>query len=632
MGRSAVLSIKILTDATQATKGLGQAEKGVKGFTARVEKAAVPAAAIGLGLAAFGKAAITAASDSQQAMGAVDSVFGASADQIKRWSDQSAESVGLSKTQYGELASVIGAQLRNMGVPLDQVASKTNDLVTMGADLAATFGGTTAESVEALGSALRGETDPIERYGISIKQADIAARQAKDGTAGLEGEAGKAAKTAALLALVTEQAGGAMGQFARETDSAAGASQIAGAQWEDAKAALGVALLPMVVAVAGALADLSGVIQDNTTAFQVVAGVVGTVVLAILAINAALKVQAAVTAVSAAATEFAASTTATWIGVKWLELTAWVRTTAATIANTAATVAQTAVQKTAAAASKAWAAAQWLLNAAMTANPIGLIIAGVLLLVAGIVLLWKNSETFRTIVLAAWAAIQVAGAALLGWLKSAWKAVFNAVAAVVRWFVAGWKANMAVVRAVVAAVTGAVKAAWAAVFGWIRFAVAAVKAQFTSQFNAVRSVVGTVASAVRRAWDAVFGALRRAVSSLGSALAGPFNVVKNAVDAVADAVRNLISWFGRIKVPKISLPSIPGFNATAASVTTAAPVAVGARAATPTARATSGSAGGWVININGAIDPESTARQVRRILAAHDRRMGLSAGLRAGTV
>jgi hypothetical protein len=34
------------------------------------------------------------------------------------------------------------------------------------------------------------------------------------------------------------------------------------------------------------------------------------------------------------------------------------------------------------------------------------------------------------------------------------------------------------------------------------------------------------------------------------------------------------------------------------------------------------SSGGIVINITGAIDPEATARQVRRLLGGHDRRMG----------
>jgi enoyl-CoA hydratase/carnithine racemase len=46
---------------------------------------------------------------------------------------------------------------------------------------------------------------------------------------------------------------------------------------------------------------------------------------------------------------------------------------------------------------------------------------------------------------------------------------------------------------------------------------------------------------------------------------------------------------------------------------------------TATGRAASTSAApGPTIIVNGAIDPEATARQIRRVLAGHDRRMGLA--------
>ena len=81
-------------------------------------------------------------------------------------------------------------------------------------------------------------------------------------------------------------------------------------------------------------------------------------------------------------------------------------------------------------------------------------------------------------------------------------------------------------------------------------------------------------------------------------------------------------------MPKISLPKIPGFNST--TTVNAAPTVANTRAmATPAAAPSAG----LTVNIYGAIDPESTARQVRRVLSAHDRRMGLTgAGLRTGLV
>jgi hypothetical protein len=579
VGRSAILSIKILTDASKATKGLDEASSKVGKFQEGLGKAAVPAGVAVTAVGAFAVAAGRAASDVQQSMGAVDSVFGESAGQIKAWSDASATAVGLSKSQYGELAAVIGAQLKNMGVPLDQVAGKTNDLITMGADLAATYGGTTADAVAALGSALRGETDPIERYGISIKQADIAARQAKDGTKGLTGEAGKAAKTAALLALATEQAGGAMGQFARESDSAAGSQQVATAQWEDAQAALGEALLPAMSTLAEVLGTVAKLIKDNSTLFLVIVGVITAVAGAVLVLNAAMSVYTAVTAIAGAVS------------------------------------------------GAAWLAALW---------PILLVIAAVLLVVGAIVLLWKKSETFRNVVLGVWAAIKSAALAVASWLKSAWAAVFAAISAYVRAYAAVFRAVFAAIRVVASAVGNALKAVWRAVFAAVSAYVRAWRAVIVGIFNTVRAVASAVGGAVQRAWAAVFGALKRAASGLGAVLSAPFRTIERAVDAVVSAVRSLIGWLGRIRVPKISLPKIPGFNATAAAPSVAAAPGVAATAgrlaATPRASSGSSSAGLTIV-IQGAIDPEATARQIRRILAAHDRRVGTGgAGLRAGTV
>jgi hypothetical protein len=72
----------------------------------------------------------------------------------------------------------------------------------------------------------------------------------------------------------------------------------------------------------------------------------------------------------------------------------------ATVRLRAASIAHAVSSKAIAAATAVWTGAQWLLNAALVANPIGLVIAAAALLAAGFVLLWKRSETFRTVVTA----------------------------------------------------------------------------------------------------------------------------------------------------------------------------------------------------------------------------------------
>jgi phage-related protein len=295
-----------------------------------------------------------------------------------------------------------------------------------------------------------------------------------------------------------------------------------------------------------------------------------------------------------------------------LSAVAWMKERAAKIAS--------------AAASKASAAAQWLLNAAMSANPIGLVVIAVIALIAVIVLLWKKSETFRSIVLGVWAAIKTAAAGVIEWLRTAWRSVFAALSAAVRVMGAVFRTIWAAIKTAAATVVSSVRAIWAGLFNYLRLGVAGARIAITAAFNAVRTVATTIANAVKSAWTTVFNALKSAVGSVGSALSGPFHTVERAIDAVISAVRSLIDWFSRIHVPKISIPSIPGFNSTAAAATSPT---IGTRT-TATTRA---ARPGVTIVVQGALDPDATARQIRRILTAHDRRMGTGgAGLRMGTV
>jgi hypothetical protein len=253
----AKIVIDIAVNAGNAAGQIDDTASRFDKFSNTMGKLAVPAGVAVGAIVAVGKAASDSASSTQQAMGAVESVFGDSAAQIKAWSDTSATAVGLSKSQYGQLASVAGASLKSMGLSTDQAADSTGKMIVLGSDLAATFGGTTAEAVEALTSALRGEADPAERLGLKLNQTTVAARMAADGTDKLTGTALDAAKAQTIMTLATEQAAGANGQFAREADTAAGAQEIANAQFEDAKSKMGEALLPVVVALAQAFGGLS---------------------------------------------------------------------------------------------------------------------------------------------------------------------------------------------------------------------------------------------------------------------------------------------------------------------------------------------------------------------------------------
>lgn len=155
------------------------------------------------------------------------------------------------------------------------------------------------------------------------------------------------------------------------------------------------------------------------------------------ATNAASAVAAAATS-AAAWVAAAAKTAAAWAAAQARLIASYVATAASAVASAAATatawvassaktVAAVATQSAAFLASRAamiagavatgvLTAAQTALNFVLAANPIGLVVIAIAALVGGLILAYKNSETFRNIVNAAWDAVKAGAAAAFGFI------------------------------------------------------------------------------------------------------------------------------------------------------------------------------------------------------------------------
>ena len=192
----------------------------------------------------FFASTINESANLEQSAGAVEAVFKKSAGQMQVWSKGAAQAVGLTKNEYNELGTLLGAQLKNGGTAMDQLAPKTNELITLGADLSSMFGGTSKEAVEALSSALKGERDPIERYGVSLNEAKIKAEAAALGF-----------KQAATLSLIMKQTTDAHGNFAKEASTFEGQKSRMVAGWTNIKAAIGDKFLPVMTKAVGLIND-----------------------------------------------------------------------------------------------------------------------------------------------------------------------------------------------------------------------------------------------------------------------------------------------------------------------------------------------------------------------------------------
>lgn len=246
MAKSAVMSLRIIADARKAVQGVNKASSAVKGFLKVAGAAAIAAA--GAALVKYGVEAVKMAGDLEQSVGAIDTVFKGSAKQMHSWAKGAAQDVGLAQNEYNELGTLIGTQLKNGGTAMDQLAPKTNNLIKLGADLSSMFGGTSREAVEALSSALKGERDPIEKYGVSLNQAKIDAEAAALGFKKVGGALSTEANQAATLSLIMKQTADAHGNFAKESSTLQGQQQRVAAEFANIKSAIGTAFLPAITA------------------------------------------------------------------------------------------------------------------------------------------------------------------------------------------------------------------------------------------------------------------------------------------------------------------------------------------------------------------------------------------------
>ncbi len=254
MAGTLALNVEILGEfkkLTQATQGAAGSLKGLQdkvgGFATNITKI-VGALGITLGFNALiqgAKDAVNAASDLEQQFGALDSIFKTSADEMQVFSKEMNE-IGLSTADAARQSSLIGALLKGNGLTIEDTAEKTQDLVRLAGDLAATFGGPTSDAVAAISSLLRGERDPIERYGVSLKQLDVDARMLEDAKNGLVFASEKEASINATLALLYDKTTDAQGQAARESDSYAAVTARLNAKFKDMSAEIGMALLPVL--------------------------------------------------------------------------------------------------------------------------------------------------------------------------------------------------------------------------------------------------------------------------------------------------------------------------------------------------------------------------------------------------
>jgi hypothetical protein len=219
------------------------------------------AAAVGAAFAVdFLSGAVSNASDLQEAGTKVNAIFGKEgAAALDKFSDKGAKALGQTKLQVLDAASTFGTFGKSAGLSGKDLAGFASQFTTLSTDFASFYNSSPEEAVEAIGAALRGEAEPIRKYGILLDDATLRNSAMRLGLIKTTKEAlTPQQKVLAAQAEIMRQSKDAQGDFARTSGGLANQQRILAAEFEGVKTKIGQALLPAVTAVVSFFANNLG--------------------------------------------------------------------------------------------------------------------------------------------------------------------------------------------------------------------------------------------------------------------------------------------------------------------------------------------------------------------------------------
>ncbi len=260
------LVFRYLGDSKSLTRESGKAEKALKGVGKRTGSTGKAMSVLTKGTLALGAAfgaqqilkfgadAVTAFSDLEESVNAVNVVYGEAAEGVHDLGVDSADAFGLSTRAVNDAAVGLGAFVEKINEA--DPADAFKNIIERATDFGSVMNITTEETLEKFRAGLSGEAEPLKAFGLdlsaaTVKQAALDAGIIKTGESMTETQ-----KVQARYLTIMEQTEKTAGDFANTSDGLAGSQKILSAKWEEAQAVLGGKLAPAMLTALQAGTDL----------------------------------------------------------------------------------------------------------------------------------------------------------------------------------------------------------------------------------------------------------------------------------------------------------------------------------------------------------------------------------------
>jgi hypothetical protein len=231
---------------------------------------------------------IKAASDLNEAGNKLQVTFGSATGNVTQWAQGAATSFGLSTLAAEDAATTFGVFAKSAGLGGQAAAGFSEQMGGLAGDLASFYNTSPEQAIDAIGAALRGESEPIRQYGVLLDDATLRQQALAMGLISTTKTAlTPQQRVLAAQAAILKQTTAAQGDFARTSGGLANQQRILAAEMENVKGTVGQALLPIMLEMVSLVRDYGIPVLDTfgkimggipPSAFALAAGVGGAVV------------------------------------------------------------------------------------------------------------------------------------------------------------------------------------------------------------------------------------------------------------------------------------------------------------------------------------------------------------------
>ena len=199
------------------------------------------------------KDSITAASNLQETISKNRVIFGKSAESVEAFAKTAASTFGQSEQQALDAASTFGVFGKAAQLGGEDLVNFSTDFTVLASDLASFSNTSPEEAITAIGAALRGEAEPIRKYGVLLNDATLKQRASTIGIYKGTGALTAQQKILATQAEILAQTSDAQGDFERTADGLANKTRTLNAEFQNLSASAGKVLLPVATDLATVL-------------------------------------------------------------------------------------------------------------------------------------------------------------------------------------------------------------------------------------------------------------------------------------------------------------------------------------------------------------------------------------------